>query len=167
MKRAAWAALLAVSIHFVGINMAFGDDSALADRIEHGRYLITVTGCNDCHTAAYAEREGQVPESQWLQGDSLGWKGPWGTTYAPNLRLSLARMTEDEWVFFARNLRARPPMPSVQLHKMHEEDLRAMYVFVRQLGAPGDPAPVYLPPGQEPTTPYVLFPSPPGSENPE
>ena len=58
--------------------------------IEHGSYLVTVGGCNDCHTAGYAESAGEVPESDWLQGDSLGWQGPWGTTYATNLRLQLA-----------------------------------------------------------------------------
>jgi hypothetical protein len=23
---------------------------------------------------------GNIPESQWLMGDKLGWRGPWGTT---------------------------------------------------------------------------------------
>jgi mono/diheme cytochrome c family protein len=164
MNSVASAAWLAVTISLIGTSTLVGDDSGGTAQIERGRYLIAITGCNDCHTAGYAEREGEVPESQWLQGDTLGWKGPWGTTYAPNLRLSLSRMTADEWVFYARSLRARPPMPSVQLHNMHEEDLRAIYAFVGQLGPLGDPAPSYLPPGQEPTTPYVLFPSPPADE---
>ena len=167
MKRLVSAALLVASVNIAGMNALSGDDSTAIDPVERGRYLVKITGCNDCHTTGYAELEGQVPESAWLQGDALGWKGPWGTTYAANLRLSLSRMTEDEWVSFARNLRARPPMPSVQLHQMSDEDLRALYAFVRQLAPLGDPAPNYLPPGQEPTTPYVLFPEPPRDEGPE
>ena len=44
---------------------------------------------------------------------------------------------------------------------MDETDLRALYQFIRYLGPAGKPAPAYVPPGQEPTTPYALFPSPP------
>lgn len=60
--------------------------------VERGRYLAKVTGCNDCHTAGYARAGGKVPESQWLMGDSLGWRGPWGTTYPANLRLYMRGM---------------------------------------------------------------------------
>ena len=27
-----------------------------------------------------------MPEAQWLTGDSLGWRGPWGTTYPECLK---------------------------------------------------------------------------------
>lgn len=56
-------------------------------QLERGRYLIKTTGCNDCHTQGYTESAGRVAESRWLTGSSLGWQGPWGTTYAVNLRL--------------------------------------------------------------------------------
>ena len=55
------------------------------------RYLITIAGCNDCHTPNYPQSGGKTPEKEWLTGDALGWRGPWGTTYAPNLRLSIPR----------------------------------------------------------------------------
>src|ERR671925_460056 len=67
------------------------------ESVERGRYMVTIGGCNDCHTAGYAQQEGNVPEAQWLTGDSLGWHGPWGTTYPPNLRLYMQDLTEDEW----------------------------------------------------------------------
>jgi hypothetical protein len=70
-------------------------------------------------------------------------------------------MTEDQWVTFAKNLRSRPPMPSVNLNQMHEEDMRALYAYIRQLQPVGDSAPAYLPPGETPTGPYVTFPAPP------
>ncbi len=161
MVKRSVAALLAASVTVIGWSSLFADDSAVEDQIARGRYLVIIAGCNDCHTPGYAQLEGQVPESEWLTGDALGWKGPWGTTYASNLRLSLSRMTEDAWVSFARNLRARPPMPSVNLGQMTEDDLRAMYAFISGLRPLGEAAPAYLPPGQEPQPPYVLFPSPP------
>jgi len=64
--------------------------------VKHGRYLVQLGGCNDCHTPGYLLSEGKVPEKDWLTGDSFGWSGPWGTTYAPNLRLLIADMSEDE-----------------------------------------------------------------------
>lgn len=129
--------------------------------IERGRYLVEIGGCNDCHTAGYAFSGGKVPEKQWLTGDSLGWQGPWGTTYAPNLRLSMAKMSESEWVKFARTQELRPPMPWWSLRAMTTADLRALYRYVKTLQPVGDPAPAFVPPGQEAKGPVVKFPPPP------
>ena len=126
--------------------------------IERGRYLIGIAGCNDCHTPNFAPSGGKTPEREWLTGDALGWRGPWGTTYAPNLRLSLPRMTEDQWVKKAKTLSSRPPMPWFNLHRMSEADLRAIYRYVRHLGPAGKPAPDYVPPDRTPSGPYVQFP---------
>lgn len=49
----------------------------------------------------------------------------------------------------------------ISLNVMHEEDLKAIYQFIRYLGQAGEPAPAYLPPDQEPDTPYALFPPAP------
>jgi mono/diheme cytochrome c family protein len=129
--------------------------------VERGRYIARVSGCNDCHTPGYLMSEGNVPETQWLTGNDFGWRGPWGTTYGSNLRLFVKDMSESQWVEVARTLKRRPPMPWFNLNTMEESDLRALYQFIRSLGDPGQPAPAYVPPGEEPTTPYALFPSPP------
>ena len=126
--------------------------------VKRGRYLVQVGGCNDCHTPAYPEKGGKVPEAQWLTGDALGWHGPWGTTYATNLRLYMQDLTEEQWVKKARSLQARPPMPWFNVRAMTTNDLRAMYRFVRHLGPAGKPAPAYLPPDKTPPQPYVAFP---------
>ena len=77
-------------------------------QVERGRYLVRIGGCNDCHTPGYAVTGGKVPESQWLVGDALGWRGPWGTTYATNLRLYMQDLTEEQWVQKGKALSARP-----------------------------------------------------------
>jgi mono/diheme cytochrome c family protein len=130
-------------------------------RIQRGQYVATVSGCNDCHTDGYLLSNGKVPVDQWLKGSGFGWRGPWGTTYPPNLRIFVSSMTEDRWVATAKSLKRRPPMPWFNLNAMVESDLRALYQFIRSLGETGKPAPAYLPPGEEPKTPYALFPSPP------
>ncbi len=81
-------------------------------QLERGRYLVMIGGCNDCHTDGYAPSGGKVLEKDWLLGSGpLGFRGPWGTTYAPNLRLTASTMTEADWVKYAKTLRTRPPMP--------------------------------------------------------
>lgn len=135
--------------------------SAHGKYIERGRYLVKVGGCNDCHTAGYGMSAGKVAEKDWLQGDQLGWQGPWGTTYPTNLRLSINAMGENDWIKMAQTMQARPPMPWFTLREMDKEDLRAIYRFVRHLGPAGKPAPAALPPGVAPKGPAILFPAPP------
>jgi mono/diheme cytochrome c family protein len=127
-------------------------------QVKRGRYLVQVGGCNDCHTPAYPEKGGKVPESQWLTGDALGWHGPWGTTYPTNLRLYMQDLTEEQWVKKAKALTARPPMPWFNVTAMTTSDLRAIYRYIRHLGPAGKPAPAYLPPDKTPPQPYVAFP---------
>lgn len=154
--------LLAVS----PVTSSFAQPAAEADAesLNRGRYLARIAGCNDCHTAGYAQSGGNIPEAQWLMGDQLGWRGPWGTTYSSNLRLYMQNFSEDQWVQIARTAQFRPPMPWFALRDMTEGDLRAIYRFVRQLGDAGAPAPSFVPPGQEPKGPFVLFPAPPSAK---
>jgi mono/diheme cytochrome c family protein len=126
--------------------------------VARGRYLVTIGGCNDCHTPGYAQSGGTTPEAEWLTGDALGWKGPWGTTYPANLRLKLASIDEDQWVRVAQSAQFRPPMPWFNLHRMTESDLRAIHRYVKSLGPAGKPAPAYVPPDREAAGPVVSFP---------
>lgn len=135
-----------------------------ANLVDRGRYLAKIAGCNDCHTARYLLGEGKVPESEWLMGDTFGWKGPWGTTYASNLRIFMGALSEDNWVQVARSIRTRPPMPWFTLQEMDEMDLRALHRFVRSLGEVGEPAPAGLPPGVEPAGLHAIFPEPPPAD---
>jgi hypothetical protein len=97
-----------------------------------------------------------MPTSEWLTGAPLGFKGPWGTSYAANLRLTVDSLTEDQWVTFARVPR-RPPMPWFNLRDMNDADLRAMYRFIRDLGPKGERAPAAAAPGVTVNTPVIVF----------
>ncbi len=146
----------------IGGCLAMAASTALADPavdariLERGRYLLATGGCNDCHTAGYPESGGRVPQSEWLTGNAVGFNGPWGTSYPANLRLLAQKLSEQEWVANARR-EMRPPMPWFSLRDMRDEDLRAMYHFIRSLGAKGAPAPAWVPPGQKVGTPYFEF----------
>lgn len=131
-------------------------DTPNNNMVERGRYIIATSGCNDCHTPGYTQKDGNVPESDWLTGEAMGWQGPWGTTYAANLRLSLSQLTEPQWLARARDA-FRPPMPGFNLRAMTDADLKAIYHYVKSLPLKGDPAPAYVPPGGQVATPYFDF----------
>lgn len=152
------AAIAAAGLALAGAAALAAPGAEPTDPVSRGRYLVRVAGCNDCHTPGYGPAAGAVDESLWLTGDRLGLAGPWGTTYATNLRLLLAGMSADDWVDHAKHLQTRPPMPWFNLQAMSEDDLRAIHAFVTSLGPAGQPAPDYLPPGRTAPGPVVRFP---------
>ncbi len=159
--RHALVALVAVAS--LGIEPAAAQSSGakpLTPDVARGRYLVMISGCNDCHTHDYPETAGKVDEKLWLTGSPLGWRGPWGTTYAANLRLVVPALTEAQWLVHARSER-RPPMPWFNLRDMSDADLRAIHRYLKRLGSAGTPAPAYVPPDKPPNPPFVQFPMPP------
>ena len=151
-------ASIMASLVMASVGVLFSNPSSAAEdpAVKRGQYLIQIGGCNDCHTAGYAEKAGNLPMDEWLTGTPVGFRGPWGTTYAANLRLTLNALTEDQWVTFARVPR-RPPMPWFNLRDMSDNDLRAMYRFIRELGPKGQRAPAAAAPGVAVDTPVIVF----------
>jgi mono/diheme cytochrome c family protein len=156
------AASIMATLVVASVGLLFSGPSSAADikadkaTVERGRYLVRIGGCNDCHTPGYAETAGNVPESAWLMGAPVGFQGAWGTSYAANLRLTVNGLTEDQWVTLARVPR-RPPMPWFNLRDMSDQDLRAMYSYIRELGPKGERAPAAAAPGVAVKTPVIVF----------
>lgn len=101
--------LLLVAATAVGI---LHINSAMADskKIARGKYLVTTSGCNDCHTPFKEGPNGAepdmsrmlsghpqdlimppaplLPEGPWLvtsSGTNTAWAGPWGVSFTANL----------------------------------------------------------------------------------
>ena len=130
-----------------------------SQQIERGRYIVEVGGCNDCHTTGYAEAGGKAAETDRLKGDALGYRGPWGTTYPTNLRVSLSKLSEDQWVSYSKSLMTRPPMPWFNIRAMTEADMRAVYQYIKAMpGGLGTAAPAFVPPTQTPKPPFIQWP---------
>ena len=126
--------------------------------VARGAQVAVTGGCHDCHTAGYLESNGTLDPAAALSGTPLGWQGPWGTTYAANLRLTAKNQgSEDAFVQYLKTFQARPPMPFFNVHAMDESDLRSLYQYIVSLGEPSEPVPEYVPPGQEPKTPYIVI----------
>jgi mono/diheme cytochrome c family protein len=154
MRLAAIATTAAV-IALVPVGATFAVDAGKVS-VARGAQVAITGGCHDCHTAGYNESGGKVDPNTALKGTGVGWQGPWGTTYAKNLRLSVAPMSEDQFVAYAKTFTAMPPMPYYNVHAMDETDMRSLYQYIKSLGAPGAAAPDALPPGVKPKTPFVV-----------
>lgn len=136
--------------------------------VERGQYLVTVAGCNDCHTPFKMGPQGPEPDmSRMLSGhpESLqmppapaaqgpwiwsgaatntAFAGPWGVSYATNLtpdeNTGIGVWSEDTFVKTLRTGRhwgvARPilpPMPWQNYSRMSDEDLKAIYAYLRSI----------------------------------
>src|SRR5262245_14800323 len=162
MKRCALIfTTVAIALLIAGAAVAQQDSGKqLSVEAARGKYLVVIAGCNDCHTPGYTSSAGKVEEKLWLTGDPLGWRGPWGTTYASNLRLLVKDISADQFVKHARN-EFRPPMPWFNLRAMTDRDVKAIYAYLKHLGPAGQPAPQYISADRTPTGPFVQFPAPP------
>jgi mono/diheme cytochrome c family protein len=160
-RRAFIAATVAIASLVTGAAVAQQKAAkTMSAEAARGKYLVQIAGCNDCHTPGYAPSAGKVEEKLWLTGDPLGWRGPWGTTYASNLRLLVKDMSADQFVKHARS-ELRPPMPWFNLRDMSDRDVKAIYVYLKHLGPDGQPAPLYVPADKTPNGPFVQVPAAP------
>lgn len=149
-------AIAAVTTSIAGPSGAASAQAEQDGSVSHGRYLVTITGCHDCHTPGHAQSGGHAPPANWLTGSPVGYQGPWGTSYPANLRLTVQSMTESQWLLFAR-AEKRPPMPWFSLREMSNRDLLDIYRYIRSLGPAGTPAPTAVPPGGKANTPFILL----------
>ena len=114
------------------------------DSVERGRYLAALGGCDHCHTL---RKRGDVVEGMEYAGGVLH-QGPWGRVVAsnltPDLETGLGGYTREAFVArfrafqdFDASTPAPPagatPMPWTALSRMTDEDLRALYDFLRTL----------------------------------
>lgn len=150
------APLLCALLLIASVRPGFADEVS----IERGKMLAVIGGCHDCHTEGYSQTEGLIDPEKEMRGTSIGWRGPWGTTYPANIRIIVAKLSEDVFVDYMKSLRTEPPMPWYNVRAWPEADVRSFYRYVKSLGAPGRPAPEFVADADEPRTPYIVL-SPP------
>ena len=156
--------------------------------IARGQYLVTIGGCNDCHTPLTMGPKGPEPDmSRMLSGHpeqfviaapakmtSAEWmvasaptntahSGPWGVSFTANLtpdqNTGLGIWTEEMFMKALRTGRHMgasreilPPMPWYNYGKMSDEDLKAVYAYLRSIPAIHNRVPDPLPPGNPPNS---------------
>jgi mono/diheme cytochrome c family protein len=160
----ALAALGTAAVLLATVDASSPRSSPAAATIARGRALVVYGTCNDCHTVGWRNTDGAVPESRWLTGSSVGYRGWWGTSYPTNVRLDFQVMSVDRWIQAVRTRGGHPPMVWEDLRQLPDSDLRAIYAFVKSLGPAGAAAPAAIEPWREPEVPFVdmrALPSPP------
>jgi mono/diheme cytochrome c family protein len=152
------------------------------DQVRRGQYLVTIGGCNDCHTPWIMTAKGPAPDpTRTLSGhpkdfvitkqeklDSDRWgfagaatntafSGPWGVSFAANLtpdrNTGTGIWTPEIFRNTIRNGRhwgvARPllpPMPWFNYRQMTDDDLNAVFAYLRTIKPIDNEVPVPLPP---------------------
>jgi len=154
--------------------------------VERGAYLVSISGCNDCHTPLKMGENGPEPDtSRLLSGhpDSFppvaeaqlsgGWQwagtgtmtafsGPWGISFAANLtpdeETGLGVFTEQTFITAMRSGKHMgagrpllPPMPWQSCAHMTDEDLKAVYAYLRSIPPIHNKVPDPIPPPATPT----------------
>jgi len=152
-----------------------------ASMVERGGYLVTLGGCNDCHTPWKMGAHGAEPDMALMlsghpeamkmpkapdPGDSpWGWygaltntafSGPWGVSYAYNLTpddTGLGVLSEEMFIQAMRSGKhlgvgrpIMPPMPWPSYAKATDDDLRAMYAYLKSIPPIRNVVPEYEPP---------------------
>ena len=139
-----------------------------AAKLAHGRYLVQIMGCGDCHTPG--SFYGAHDAGRALSGSEMGWRGPWGVRYAanltPDLDTGLGYWSASE---LAKTLRTgvRPdgtkigaPMPIENIMQMTQADAEAVAAYLQSLKPVKHAVPAALLPGVEPKGPVLEFPPP-------
>jgi hypothetical protein len=70
---------------------------------------VRTAGCSDCQTPGHVAAAGELPEQSWLTGWSIGWHGPWRTTYPIKFREYMGALSETQWPAIARSGKAFRP----------------------------------------------------------
>lgn len=139
-----------------------------ADQVARGLYLATITGCNDCHTPGYFY--GAPDTTRRLSGSELGWKGPWGVSYARNLtpepQTGIGAWSETDIITALwtgkrpDGTMLLPPMPWRDFAAMTDEDAMAIAKYLKTLAPVMHKMPDRLPPGAAATGSIIAFPPP-------
>lgn len=136
--------------------------------VKRGAYLVTIAGCDDCHTPKKFGPNGPEPDmerrlsgyrsetplpaidtnvikSGWslANGELTGWAGMWGASFTANLTSDETgignwteaqfkkALTQGKWKGMDGNRSLMPPMPWQNFSHLHDEDVKAIFAFLK------------------------------------
>jgi mono/diheme cytochrome c family protein len=153
-----------------------GSTAAAADTVataEHGKYLVSVLGCHDCHTPGTLYN---APDfNRALSGSELGWTGPWGTSYprnlTPDIETGIGSWSEDDIVRALQtgrrpdNSELKPPMPWPTYAGLTSRDVHSVAKYLKSIPPVSHANLPVLSPGQKAPA-ALVFPPPPAWDAP-
>ena len=147
--------------------VAVGSTISKDSMIKRGEYLVTIMGCDDCHSPKKLGPHGPEPDmdkrlsghpadmplGNFKQGDLKSWilfnqnltafVGPWGVSYAANLTsddTGIGTWSEKQFMKALREGKYKgmdnsrpllPPMPWPNFSKASDEDLKAIFSYLK------------------------------------
>jgi hypothetical protein len=148
-----------------------------------GEHLVTVSGCNDCHTPKIMTAQGPAPDTSLrLSGHPANmpppdidrgmvekkglivtstltaWTGPWGTSFTANLTpdpTGIGNWDLNNFMVAIREGKAKglpgartllPPMPWQEFKFMTDEELQAIFAYLRSIKPVHNVVPAAIPP---------------------
>jgi hypothetical protein len=172
--------LFVAVVGIVTYPMARAYSEAVDKQVERGRYLVTTSGCHDCHSPKVFGPHGEMelntdlllsghPADMGLPGEvdrSLvapgkwilmnqhltAFAGPWGTTYAANItpdeQTGIGLWKEENFVNAMRTGKhmgegrpIMPPMPWPGVAQMTDDDLKAVFAYLKSIKPISNPVP--------------------------
>jgi len=149
----------------------------------YGKHLVTIAGCNDCHTPKKMTAMGPVPDTSLLlsghpaamplfavnrkemegkglavTNDMTAWVGPWGVSYSANLTPDstgtgtwnkaqfIRAIREGKWKGLEGSRQLLPPMPWQELGEMSNEELSAIFAYLKSIKPVHNVVPEPMPP---------------------
>jgi len=159
-------ALLAASALGLQSSIAAANDTQTA----RGEYLVTIGGCNDCHTPGYFF--GKPDTSRFLGGSDVGFEIPGqgvfvGRNITPDKETGIGSWTREQIVTALQTgLRPdgrvlAPIMPWHALAHLTEDDVASIAVFLQSLKPVSNQVPGPFKPGEKVST-FMFRILPPG-----
>ena len=147
---------------------AEAEKKAAMTPLQRGEYIASVAGCADCHTPGTFY--GAPDFKRQLSGSELGWRGPWGVSYAsnltPDIETGLGSWTNVE---IERALRSGvrkdgtpilPPMPWPNTARLTPDDMSSLIAYLKSLPPVVHKVPSSLPPNGMAHGPVIELPAP-------
>jgi mono/diheme cytochrome c family protein len=132
--------------------------------VERGKYLVTISGCSDCHTPG--GMLGQADKKRLFGGSDVGFgdpaSGAWiGGNLTPDKETGLGGWTTDQIVAaFTKGVRPdgrklSEIMPWPALGRLTPDDARAIALYLQSLPPVKNAVPGPFKAGEQPSVPYV------------
>jgi mono/diheme cytochrome c family protein len=146
---------------FATFVMSSGNAVSQTTEIERGKYLVTLGGCNDCHTPGYFF--GKPDTTRYLGGSEVGFEIPGlGVFYGPNLTpdqdTGLGRWSTEEIATAITKGRRpdgrelAPIMPWHAYANLTRQDVLAITNFLKSLPSVKNKVPGPFGPSEKPTS---------------
>jgi mono/diheme cytochrome c family protein len=166
LRIAARLAFLTASVVTLPVLTAMADDLQIA----RGKYLVTVSGCNDCHTPGYFF--GKPDVSRFLGGSDVGFEMPGlgvfvGPNITPDKGTGIGNWTREQIVTAIQTgerpdgRTLAPIMPWHAFGQLTADDALAIAAFLQSVNPVSNQVPGPFNPGEKVST-FMLRIVPPG-----